>query len=119
AFQIRSGKEAVYGIEQTPVPESPLRDTSGGRDGAFTDDEVILQEDIPTTLTNVNHDNTAYQFRIEGLVSGQSLPASDDLKVSFTTPSPDTYTGQLLDADGDSVIAEISVTVHSAGGVER
>lgn len=96
--------------EQTEVGRLEIRD------GTFTDSELMLQENVPTTFEIVNNDDTPYRFRIEDLVSDQDIPASGTARFSLTTPSPKTYTGQLLGESGDSVLAEISIIVESPEG---
>lgn len=86
------------------------------RDGEFSNAELILQKGDPTILEVVNHDDTPYQLRIEGLVSAQSIAASDTTQIEFTTPTADTYTGQLLGADDSKVLDEISVVVEAPSG---
>lgn len=87
-------------------------------DGAFAVEELILRRGEPTDLLVINLDDESYLFRIENLVADQEIPADSTTEIGFTTPDPDTYTGQLLDADGDSVLSEVTVEVQEAGGLQ-
>lgn len=87
-------------------------------DGAFSEDELVLQQLEPSVVIVTNEDDTAYQFRIEDLVSSQEIPASSETNVEFTTPNAGTYTGELLSEDGETVLAEITVDVVGTGGVD-
>ena len=87
-------------------------------DGEFAVEELILTQGEPTDLQVINLDDEAYLFRVEDLVADQEIPADSTTEIGFTTPDSDTYTGQLLDADGDSVLSEVTVTVQDAGGLQ-
>lgn len=87
-------------------------------DGEFTVDELILHQGEPTELVVVNRDDESYLFLIEDLVFDQEIPADSTTEIGFTTPDSGTYTGQLLNAEDDSVVADVTVTVQEVGGLQ-
>lgn len=83
--------------------------------GAFSVEEIVLTQGEPTELVIANGDDEAYEFAIGDLVTPQEIPAGETVEIGFTTPDPDTYTGELLDSEGD-VVSELRVEVTGAGG---
>lgn len=83
--------------------------------GAFSVEEIVLTQGEPTELVIANGDDEAYEFTIGDLVTPQEIPAGQTVEIGFTTPDPDTYTGELLDSEGD-VVSELRVEVTGAGG---
>lgn len=86
-------------------------------DGAFSVDELLLQQAEPTVLDVVNNDDEDYTLRIGDLVGDTLIPAGASVEVEFTTPSAETYEGRLLSADG-TVLSEMRVIVQAPGAVE-
>lgn len=79
-------------------------------------DEFVLHRGEPPQLDVVNRDDRAYQLAIDNLVTAQDIPAGETVTIGFTTPDPETYTGELRDADSGEIVADVSVVVDAAGG---
>lgn len=86
-------------------------------DGTFGVDELLLQQGQPTVLDIVNNDDEDYTFRIGDLVGDTLIPAGTTVEIEFTTPTAETYEGELLAADS-TVLSEMRVIVQAPGAVE-
>lgn len=84
-------------------------------DGEFDVGELILQEDEPTVLNIVNHDDRTYRFRIGDVLTPTEIAADTTTRLEFTTPNPNHSTGQLLAANTDDVLDEINVLILAPG----
>jgi hypothetical protein len=100
------------------LPEDTEMATLEIADGAFVDDELLLLRGEPTILHVTNRDDQDYQFRIEGFVIAQAIPAESTTEISFTTPTTEDYTGELLDAEDDSVLDDIRVVIQPVTGAD-
>lgn len=100
------------------LPEGLEAATLEIADGAFDEDELTLQQGEPTVLQIVNGDDRPYEFLIEDLVAVQEIPAGGTTQIEFTTPNPGDYAGLLLDPEDESVVAEVTVRVQDAGGLQ-
>lgn len=85
-------------------------------DGTFDESELRLLQEVPTKLSIINRDDQAYQFKVEGFLLAQDIPADTTIEVSFTTPSIDDYTGELFDEDGKDAVSDIRVVIQSTAG---
>lgn len=87
------------------------------KDGAFSVEEVIVQQAEPSILNVENQDGRAYRFEIDDIVAPTDVAANTTTRVAFTAPKADRYTGKLLAVDSDAVIAQITVDVSAPGAV--
>lgn len=85
--------------------------------GEFAEDEIELTEERPTVLRVTNHDDDAYMFQIDPLVTEMMVPAGDEISIEFTTPAPETYTGELLPEAGGEPLDTMTVQVTDAAGI--
>ncbi|MDQ3043942.1 MAG: cupredoxin domain-containing protein [Chloroflexota bacterium] len=89
------------------------------RDGGIVEEDLRLQKDQPTVLHIVNEDDSAYRFRINGLVTMVEIAAATTTDLEFTTPTVVSVDGELLPNDGASEdpIDTIQVDVQEVGGI--
>jgi hypothetical protein len=107
---------SAEGVDE--LPEGLEAATLEIADGEFDEDELTLQQGEPTVLQIVNGDDRPYEFLIEDLVAVQEIPAGATAQIEFTTPNPGEYAGLLLDPEDESVVAEVTVRVQEAGGLQ-
>jgi len=85
-------------------------------DGALTSDGIEVTQERPTVMTITNHDDVAYQFQIESLVSATLVPASDSVTIEFTTPVSEEYSASLLPESGGESLDTMTVQVTDPTG---
>jgi hypothetical protein len=77
--------------------------------------QIRLAAQQSTRLIVNNQDNVDYIFRIGDLVTDTPIPAREITYVEFSHPVAETYTAELVAADGASPLDTVEVEVTEAG----